>query len=81
MRVTSALTILATAPLALAMLPSGEGRCAKNPYKPEDESLKCIWGQLAAILDCAGETSCSEEGAPCYADQSCEGCAWYVHCT
>lgn len=68
-------------PAVLAQgLPSGEGRCYQNPYKPEDKELKCIWGQLVAIFDCDESSPCSEEGATCYAEYPCEGCAGYVHC-
>uniref|UniRef100_A0A0B7K7E1 CBM1 domain-containing protein n=1 Tax=Bionectria ochroleuca TaxID=29856 RepID=A0A0B7K7E1_BIOOC len=81
MRPTAAIVTLAIAAAPAFAQSSGNGTCALNPYKPEDTSLKCIWGQLANIQECAGGTSCSEKGNPCWYTQSCEGCAWWVKCT
>lgn len=78
-------TLLALALTMLAMpsavqAQAGEGRCTRDRNRPNDETLYCVWGQGVAIFPCQGGTECTEDGSACYRAQSCEGCAWYVHC-
>jgi hypothetical protein len=82
MRFNSLLAVaLAAVPAAHAQFPIGwNGTCSTNPYNPGNETLVCIWGQLVAIRDCMGGTSCSEDGADCGGAQLSPGSAWYVHC-